>query len=246
MHLLYLDESGSTDANHFVIAGLLVHWRSVEPLKAALEQRVRSRLPDSEDMELHAGQMRTGRRRWSRNRRDVRSQLTDDIVELLVGHSTSSEHPLTLLGIVAERTTAPDPDLYERCYRAMFEICHRRFRSRRDSSRYLIIADKTRLESVIQSLANPAISSPMRSNQRQEELPYLLEVPLFIDSRMSRLVQLADFVAHWIYRAYEHGDASNLDRILPAFERDEGRLSGLIHLANEPGRCACVACAFGE
>ena len=68
------------------------------------------------------------------------------------------------------------------------------------------------------------------------------EVPLYVDSVASRLVQLADFVAHWVYRAYEAGDESVLGEILPAFDADGGALHGLVHLVGRYRECPCAAC----
>ena len=69
------------------------------------------------------------------------------------------------------------------------------------------------------------------------------EVPLFVDSKASRLVQLADFVAHWVYRAYESGDDSVLQALAPGFDEEGDVLHGLVHLVRDYQTCACVACS---
>lgn len=74
------------------------------------------------------------------------------------------------------------------------------------------------------------------------KIGHLAEIPLFTDSRLTRMMQLADFVAYAVFRRYEHGDSSYLDIILPKFQQSGGKLHGLMHLnANRDG-CYCPAC----
>jgi hypothetical protein len=40
----------------------------------------------------------------------------------------------------------------------------------------------------------------------------LAEVPVFLDSCASRLIQLADLVAYAVFQKFEHGDAQFFDR----------------------------------
>src|SRR5207245_33720 len=80
---------------------------------------------------------------------------------------------------------------------------------------------------------------------RFARLSRLVEVPLFVDSRASRLVQCADVIAHAVYRAYAAGDDALLARLLPAFDNDGGRIHGLVHLRPRyrAQDCRCAACS---
>ena len=211
------------------------------PLKLSLENIVSDRLPNAAALELHAGHMRVGRRSWSRIPRDIRHQITADIVRLIVGQSGADEHPLTLVAVVADQSSDSSSGLYDRSYRALFGICESLMEADQSESQILAIADKTRHEALIQALVNPALSDlAVDSSPRAPSSPFL-EPPLFIDSRMTRLVQLADFAAHWLYRAYEHDDTSILDQILPAFDRSGGNMVSLVHLTDRSD-CSCAAC----
>lgn len=53
------------------------------------------------------------------------------------------------------------------------------------------------------------------------------EVPLFLDSRASRLIQLADLVAFSIFRAYEYQDSSFMHIIENRFDSLDGNKHGL-------------------
>ena len=46
------------------------------------------------------------------------------------------------------------------------------------------------------------------------------EVPLFLDSRMSRLIQLADIIAYSLFQKYEHDDDNYFSLIQNCFDRD--------------------------
>ena len=53
------------------------------------------------------------------------------------------------------------------------------------------------------------------------------EVPVFLDSRASRLIQLADLVAFSLYRNFEHNDSSFYDVIENCFDTYGGVVHGL-------------------
>jgi Protein of unknown function (DUF3800) len=53
------------------------------------------------------------------------------------------------------------------------------------------------------------------------------EVPLFLDSKASRLIQLADLVAYAIFRYFEKGDNRFFPIIEPRFDSEGGVRHGL-------------------
>jgi len=53
------------------------------------------------------------------------------------------------------------------------------------------------------------------------------EVPVFLDSKASRLVQLADLVAYAIFRYHEYDDATFYDVIKDCFDSEGGVQHGL-------------------
>ena len=70
----------------------------------------------------------------------------------------------------------------------------------------------------------------------------LAEIPLFTDSKITRLLQLADFVAYAVYRRYESGDTQFFEMILPTFHEGSGILHGVVHLHSDHRNCFCPAC----
>ncbi|WP_375337222.1 DUF3800 domain-containing protein [Rhizobium lentis] len=56
----------------------------------------------------------------------------------------------------------------------------------------------------------------------------LAEVPLFLDSKASRLIQMTDLIGYWIFRHFQSGDQRGYDLIRPYFARyGVGPVSGL-------------------
>ena len=92
-----------------------------------------------------------------------------------------------------------------------------------DTQRGLIIFAKSTYESTIQNLATDFRTY----GHSWGVLRNLSEVPLFIDSRASRLTQLADLVAYAAFRKYEHGDDSFFKGVESRVDSEGGILHGL-------------------
>lgn len=90
-----------------------------------------------------------------------------------------------------------------------------------DSQRGIIIFDKSTVETTIQNLATDFRTV----GHSWGVLRNLSEVPLFLDSKASRLIQLADLVAYSFFRKYEKGD----DRFASIIENRIDQEGGLIH-----------------
>ena len=113
-----------------------------------------------------------------------------------------------------------------------------RARDPRDAQKGLIIMDETRHEGALQALARH-----FRINgARWGHFRNLAEVPLFVDSKASRLIQLADLVAWGTWRKYEHQDGRFFDRLIPKFDADGGVIHGLYHYRARAEICYCPAC----
>jgi hypothetical protein len=89
--------------------------------------------------------------------------------------------------------------------------------------RGLIIFDKSSTEQSIQTLARDF----KHAGHSWGTTKNYAEVPVFLDSRASRLIQLADLVAFALYRNFEHGDSAFYDVITNCFDADGGVVHGL-------------------
>jgi hypothetical protein len=68
-------------------------------------------------------------------------------------------------------------------------------------------------------------------------------VPLYVDSKASRLIQAADFVAWATFQYYENNDPRYIQEISACFDADGGIQHGLMHHIKGYGKCKCIACA---
>jgi Protein of unknown function (DUF3800) len=242
MYLLYIDESGSAESDYFVLGGLIVHEQNAYPLARELDALLEQVVPHLAGVELHTQQLRGGAGRWRSVPRETRVTLQHRVAQLLL----ESRNRPTLLAVAAHKPSNTTGDPYERAYEEYFARANGfmgRLAGSGEYHRCIAIADRSRLETRLQSLmaawrefgaSSGAAIRPMRS---------FAEVPLFVDSGASRLVQLADFVAHWVFRAYEAQDGSILHGLAKGFDTDGAKMHGLVHLIRGYRTCLCLACA---
>jgi hypothetical protein len=62
---------------------------------------------------------------------------------------------------------------------------------------------------------------------RWTRMTNLVETAFFFDSRISRIMQLADFTAYAVFRWYEFGDPQFLKIVYPRFDHDRHKIHGL-------------------
>ncbi|MBM4424469.1 MAG: DUF3800 domain-containing protein [Chloroflexi bacterium] len=108
-----------------------------------------------------------------------------------------------------------------------------------NKTRGMIILDKSTYESNIQNLA--AIFRA-EGNRWGNQLRNICETPLFVESRPSRNIQLADHIAYSVFRRYNANDLSYFNCIESRFDRDGGVVHGLSHLQRTAKFCTCPAC----
>lgn len=92
-----------------------------------------------------------------------------------------------------------------------------------DTQRGVILFDESTYETTLQSLATDFRTI----GHKWGVLRNLSEVPLFLDSRASRLIQLADIIAYAIFRYFESGDNRFYSIIEHRFDSEGGVTHGL-------------------
>jgi len=127
---------------------------------------------------------------------------------------------------------------------AFEDICSRfdrylaRLRGEGDRQRGLLILDESAHETTLQTMAREFRTL----GTRWGVIHNLAETPLFVDSRASRLVQVADHVAYAVFRRYNAGDTNYFDIIGGKFSSPDGVLHGLAHKQSIDPACMCPAC----
>ncbi|WP_211099257.1 DUF3800 domain-containing protein [Skermanella aerolata] len=71
----------------------------------------------------------------------------------------------------------------------------------------------------------------------------IVDVPFFVDSQATRLIQYADLVSYALWRKFEQGDSEFFEAISSSFDSDGGAVHGLHHLKGRSEACDCPACA---
>jgi hypothetical protein len=107
-----------------------------------------------------------------------------------------------------------------------------------ETQRGLIILDETIYETSLQVLAK----NFRIDGHRWGKLYNLADVPFFVNSKATRLIQYADLIAYALRRYYEKGDSNYFDIILKKFDSEEGVLHGLTHYAPSGSGCNCMSC----
>lgn len=235
MHLLYLDESGHSHdpaSDFFVLAGFSIFERQTHWLEGQIDpiaQRFSKINP--RDIEFHGSPMRSGKDQWKGVSPQDRVQAVVDILTLL----GDKQLKLKVYASVIEKKLLPPDDILSRsfedvahCFDGFLKTLYRKS----DPQRGLVILDKSSYEEKIQTLSHVF----KHIGHANGQLRNFAEVPLFLDSKASRLIQMADLIAYWIFRHYQSGDSRGFELIRPNIARYGGPgsfITGLCELVTE-------------
>ena len=244
MYLLYLDESGNerdaADA-HFVLAGAAVFERQTFFLSQAMDEIQTRHFPGRPPVHFHATDIRAGRKFWRRVRQPVRTAVLNEIGQAI---ADVRDPGLALFAAVIEKTDM----LYgeEAVHRAAEEVCKRfdTFLARRryeenDNQRGLLVF----AESTYRDRARLWVQDFREWGTRWGTLNYLSDIPYFAKAVETRLLQVADYVAHALFLLYERRNPTLAQLILEKLDNKDGIIHGLVHIKRNPSmRCDCPAC----
>lgn len=229
MHLLYLDESGAVgDASqrHFVLAGVSVFERQTHWIEQELN-KIAARFDPAapHNVELHGAPMRGGRGVWRRFPVVDRVQAISDA--LAVGVVNQAPKNVRLFGAVIRKADLAGVDAVEHAFEHLSQrfdlFLGRLYKKFGDAQRGLIVFDKASTETRIQTLARDFKYNGHTLGRTRN----YCEVPVFLDSRASRLIQLADLVSYSLFRHFEAGDSVLYDVIKNHFDHEGGIQHGL-------------------
>jgi hypothetical protein len=248
MHVLYVDDSGSVGdsaQDYLVLGAVAVYERGIYHLIEAADACVASfGFDEPEEIELHGTDMYGGRGHpWKTMKvRAEREALIQCALATLTARNSSNR----LFAVAVNKAAVSPRDPVELAFE---ELCNRfnlflqRVNNRgRERQRGLIVMDESKHEKPLQALARNFRMSGGRWGQFRN----LAEVPLFVDSKATRLIQLADLVAWATFRKYEYADGRFFDQLVPRFDEDGGVIHGLYHMRGSAGACHCPACMSRE
>ncbi|MHC5829162.1 MAG: DUF3800 domain-containing protein, partial [Nostoc sp.] len=113
--------------------------------------------------------------------------------------------------------------LFPPCCTSRFDRYLIRQHKNDNTQRGIIIFDKSTYETTIQSLATDFRTI----GYSWGVIRNFSEVPLFLDSKASTLIQLADLLAYAIFRHFEKGDSRFFSIIQSRFDSEGGIVHGL-------------------
>ncbi|RKY22165.1 MAG: DUF3800 domain-containing protein [Planctomycetota bacterium] len=243
MYLLYLDDAGSVrnkEEEYLVLGGVCVSEQQVHWMTEKLDELSATISPERpEEVEFHASEI-FSRRRSVWRRMDKKEEAQGVIIAVLKVLVEAFESARAFACAVRKADYADvDPmavAFEEMCNR--FDLFLGRKRREGDRQRGLLIMDKSAYEATFQRQSYEFRTKGTRWGKPKN----LIETPLFVDSRVSRLVQLADHVAYAVFRRYNAKDAKYFDVISSRFDQDERGIHGLVHKVKEYHKCMCPAC----
>ncbi|MCA9948604.1 MAG: DUF3800 domain-containing protein [Anaerolineales bacterium] len=242
MYLLYLDDSGSVanvNEKYFVLGGVCVPENSTRWLSYELEKLAQEINPENpRDVEFHASEIFGGRGKiWEQFNRQQRIEIIRRV--LLVLENAYSSIVTFACAVHKESFPNTDPVM------TAFEDLSSRFNLylRNVTSEYshkgLIVLDKSSYET---SLQNLSFQFKEQGDQWGSFQKSIIEVPLFVNSRASRVIQLADHIAYAVFRRYNAEDLTYFNCIEGRFDQREGKMHGLAHKQTYKYSCTCPAC----
>lgn len=245
LYLLYIDDSGSIDdpnTKFLVLAGISVferqtHW--LESHVTSIAARFDPAYP--ENVELHAGPMRNGKDGWERFTPTDRVQAVVDTLHLL----SNTQCKVKVFGAVIQKDLLPVHQIIPHAFEKLavnfdgYLAARYQLSKGRDPQRGIVIFDKSMFEQSIQSLSFVF----KHKGHADGYLRNFAEVPLFLDSKASRLIQIADMVAYWIFRRYQSLDDRGYNLIYPNIHGFSGGKQGLYELISDETRNALAAIA---
>jgi Protein of unknown function (DUF3800) len=257
LYALYLDGSGTHGGSPvFILAGVAVHEHDAFHFQQRFSS-VLSRIPgtpDPRDYELHAAEIKSPTRPRRQGKRPsiwetVPAAARFDILRkgfraIETYKCMSTEYPCAYFAAVVERSY---PDHKERAWEEVLhrfdEMLERQAKASGEHQRGIVIHDRDATEPRVQNWTDKwrLISG------RIGVLTHMIDVPFFADSRSSRLLQAADFVAWalWRYYGLPAPDDKWAKHLWPGFDSSGGVMHGLVHVTRgfHFKRCKCPACA---
>jgi hypothetical protein len=243
MHLFYLDDSGSpqnANEEYLVLGGISVFEAQAHFLTTKLDELALSICPqDPQSVEFHASEIYARRSApWSGLGRDEAKGVIKAVLKIFADYCYDTAKAFAC---VVHKRSYPGQDPLQLAFEDMcsrFDQYLSNLRGEGDRQRGLIILDRSAQETTLQNMArNFRVLGTQWGVIRN-----LADTPFFVDSRASRVVQLADHIAYSVFRRFNSGDAQYFDIISSRFYASEGIVHGLAHKQRNIPDCMCIAC----
>lgn len=239
VHLLYLDDSGSVSNpqdRYIVLAGVAVFERQPHHFSERLDAIAKQLRPeDPAELEFHATEILGGKKKWRKIRKDSRYKAYRDGLSII-----GSSKNVRVFGAAIHKASVSPDDPMEFAFEQMcnrFDRFLGRLHQANNTQRGLIVLDKSSYETSLQTLARDF----RLIGHRWGQLRNMCDVPLFVDSKATRMIQYADMVAYAIRQYFEFGNDTYFHIFSSRIDSEEGKIHGLVHHTDHL-QCQCFAC----
>jgi hypothetical protein len=248
MFLLYLDESGDADQDYYVLGGISAYETRPYFLSKALDDFQQAVFPGIADpIEFHASAMVNGNGEpWSSMAREKRNNLVLQVYDVLASFGGNvtlfavAMHKKSFLTSEPVQRTCEEIAGHFDAYLTRQEVEYAKGEKQRgnEKQRGIMVFDESRHAKTLHAL----LTEFRTTGASFGKVRHMAEIPMFTDSKLTRMLQFADFVAYAVFRRYQRHDAQFLDKILHRFDQTGGKLHGLVHLVSNYRECFCPAC----
>ena len=223
MHLLYLDDAGSVGnvrEQYLVLGGVSVFEAQSSWVTQELDRLAQNIDPGNpHGVEFHASETYARR---SQPWKGLTQEEARGTIESVLDVSAHAYDTARAFACVVHKPSFPNQDPMEIAFEDLcsrFDRYLQRLRAAGDRQWGLVILDKSAHETTLQQM-----SVAFRTlGTSWGVIRSLADTPLFVDSRASRVIPLADHVAYAVFRRYQSGDTQYLDRIAAKFGLSSNR-----------------------
>ena len=245
MYFFYIDESGSPNGwqtqNHFVMGGVAIHEGQVSGLTNKLDEIQTTYFGElNVPIEFHAGDMKTGNKRWHSVPEATREKMMMDVYDVIA----NAQFPTLIAFGTAQHISKAENSETVNLKITFQDICLRfnhfliKAHKAGNTNKGLLIIDEAHKKQF-----KDLINAFRKEGVRGVPIHNIVDIPYFSASQDTRMLQLADFCVYAVYRYYEKNDATYLNKILPRFDRrDLHHADGLRHVTKSLA-CTCIACS---
>ena len=243
MYLLYLDESGNErDANdqYFVLAGIALFERQIYYLSNRVEEIQNKYFPNHQPITFHLTDIRAKKGLWRKTQESARQAIIEELINVIV--NVPNQGCLLFAAAVEKNATLWSEKAVEA---ATEQVCKRfdnflkRSHHEENTQRGLLVFAEGRFD----KRAKVWVHNFRQRGTTWGAINNLADIPYFASMQESRLLQLADFVAHAVWLLYEKRNPELIRPLLRHFDSTKGTLHGLVHIGDSRGQaCDCPAC----
>jgi hypothetical protein len=225
--MLYVDDSGSptnTTDRYCVLAGFVTRENKNYWIQQNIDKLV-SQHTGIPNIEIHGSPLRSGHGEWRQFPKAMREDLFIAVLNYI---AANYPRQFILFGaVIRNQGGNVAEELFMQITSRFDKFLKRKFTKHQEPARGIAIFDKTRMEQQFQIWSQVYQKI---GNRWGETLANFAEVPLFLDSRMSRSIQIADIIAYSIFRKFEHNDDKYFSIIKNCFDRDGNNEYGLFQV----------------